>query len=753
MGPMGWEATTGGQLDADQEYWLSLLRHRPLGILTDLDGTLLPFASTPEAARPTPELQGLVHELADLPGVALAIVSGRPREALDAYFPRPHRAMLVAEHGAWRSKADGWESQLSLDERAINSLLVELRRLLGMNPGAMVERKTWSIAFHYRMVPTYMKGGLLVQIASIVDPWLEAHTDFEKIPGAEVVEIRPSVAHKANAVAWMRDVLGAENRLLLVGDDTTDEDMFAAAGDVDASVIVAPEPGRVTAAHFRLDSAEEVQAFYRGIVALRHERSRSLEVVPARIAPTVTSPSPIYRLLILSNRLPELRSAPASPAARKQNVGGLVSALEPVIADHNGIWLGWSGRTTAGPRPSDLVVDVVDGLPLARVDFPQEWHRHYYNGFCNRALWPLLHSFPGRISLARPDWEAYRSANAKFASLAERLIGREATVWAHDYHLLLLGHFLRSLGHTGRVGFFQHIPFPGPDIFFLLPWAEEILLAMAEYDLLGFHTRSYLDNFLHCMASVPGVRFDGDQLFCAGRHVRTGVFPLGILPDQFQDAGDIEASDEIAGLFNTLGQSRLVLGVDRLDYTKGIPERVDAFGRLLALFPEWRRNVSLVQVSVPSRADVPEYIEQRSRVENIVGRINGEFGDADWVPIRYLYRSYGRVTLSQLYRAADVGYVTPLRDGMNLVAKEYVAAQDPQKPGVLLLSRFAGAAEELHDAILTNPWYPEGVARDLDRALRMPEPERKKRHEKLLAVISKTTALTWAKDFLAALEG
>jgi trehalose 6-phosphate synthase len=195
----------------------------------------------------------------------------------------------------------------------------------------------------------------------------------------------------------------------------------------------------------------------------------------------------------------------------------------------------------------------------------------------------------------------------------------------------------------------------------------------------------------------------------------------------------------------------LVLGVDRLDYTKGIPERIDAFGRLLELFPAWRKNVSLVQVSVPSRADIPEYAEQRTLVENAVGRINGEFGEADWVPIRYLYRSYGRAQLSELYRLADVGYVTPLRDGMNLVAKEYVAAQDPRDPGVLLLSRFAGAAEELRDAVLTNPWYASGTARDLDRALRMPVEERLRRHAALLEIVSRTTALTWAEDFLTAL--
>jgi trehalose 6-phosphate synthase len=321
----------------------------------------------------------------------------------------------------------------------------------------------------------------------------------------------------------------------------------------------------------------------------------------------------------------------------------------------------------------------------------------------------------------------------------------------HDYHLLLLGKHLRVRGHTGPIGFFQHIPFPGPDIFFLLPWASAILTAMLEFDLVGFHTAGYVDNFLRCMAALPGVRVEGEAAVCGDRVVRAGVFPLGIIPAEFQEGGDSAASEEIAGLMRAIGAARMVLGVDRLDYTKGIPERITAFGSLLEQYPEWRRNACLVQVSVPSRADIPEYAEQRSRVENIVGRLNGDYGEADWVPIRYLYRSYGRSQLSELYRAADVGYVTPLRDGMNLVAKEYVAAQDPKKPGVLVLSRFAGAAEELRDALIVNPWDPEGTARGLDQALKMPLEERARRHAKLLEVISKTTAITWAEDFLAAL--
>ncbi|MGH7297045.1 MAG: alpha,alpha-trehalose-phosphate synthase (UDP-forming), partial [Polyangiaceae bacterium] len=322
--------------------------------------------------------------------------------------------------------------------------------------------------------------------------------------------------------------------------------------------------------------------------------------------------------------------------------------------------------------------------------------------------------------------------------------------WVHDYHLMLLARHLRRRDHRGPVGMFQHIPFPAPDIFFLCPWAAELAGALLDFDLVGFHTRGYVENFLRCAACLPGVSFEDHRVLRGARATRVAAFPLGTTPESFQDV-EAAASDEIARLMRGIGGARVVLGVDRLDYTKGIPERIAAFGTLLERFPQWRSKACLVQISVPSRADIPEYVDQRTRVENIVGRINGEHGEGSWIPIRYLYRSYGRAELSQLYRSADVGYVTPLRDGMNLVAKEFVAAQDPQRPGVLLLSRFAGAADELTDAVLTNPWDPEGTAADLDFALRMPHEERVRRHTALLEVVSKSTATTWADAFLAAL--
>ncbi len=738
-------------IDLDSEYWRSLARHRPLGILTDLDGTLLPFAETPEAARPTAEDQRLVRELGALDGVTLAIVSGRPRETLESFFPSPRRVLLVAEHGAWRGGPDGWQSMLALDDRAVESLAAELRALQAKYPTALLERKTWSLALHFRRVPPHEKMGLLVQATSIIEPWLSAHPDFEDLAGAEVIEIRPRMARKGNAVTWIKGLLGPTCRLLVVGDDVTDEDMFAATSNDDAAILVGADTGRLTAARWRLGSSEDVRAFYKWIAQVRGADLPAMSRRPSRVQ---TMPDEAtegaFELLVLSNRLPELRSAD-EPSGKRRNVGGLVSALGPVLASRKGIWLGWSGRTRPEATASEVGLDTQGGIALAWMDFPEAWHRHYYNGLCNSALWPLFHSFPSKVKFSHQDWHYYERANEAFATVAIKLVGARATIWVHDYHLLLLGRFLRAGGHRGRVGLFQHIPFPGPDIFFLLPWAAEVLDAMLDFDLVGFHTAGHVDNFLRCMASVPGAQVFADRVVAGGRTMRVGAFPLGIIPGEFQDSGAGTASDEVQGLTRAIGSARMVLGVDRLDYTKGIPERIAAFGTLLERFPQWRRNACLVQVSVPSRADIADYAEQRSKVENTVGRINGEYGEADWVPIRYLYRSYGRSQLSELYRAADVGYVTPLRDGMNLVAKEYVAAQDSDKPGVLLLSRFAGAAEELKDALLTNPLDPEGVARDLDQALTMPLWERKQRHSKLFEIISKTTALTWAQDFLGAL--
>jgi trehalose 6-phosphate synthase len=457
-----------------------------------------------------------------------------------------------------------------------------------------------------------------------------------------------------------------------------------------------------------------------------------------------------YDLLVLSNRLPKIDKA-GNGTTRKGNVGGLVAALGPALEAKRGLWLGWSGRTTQDDEPGEVELDEGGQPALAAVDFPADWYDNYYNGFSNRSLWPLFHSIPRYASFADKHWDSYRYVNDAFAAAATELIAPEKPVWIHDYHLLLAARALRKLGHSGPIGLFLHIPFPAPDLFELLPWADQLLDAMLDLDLIGFHTARDVTNFFHTVAALSPAVVEDEAIVHRGRRVRVAAFPIGATLEPFREPVEPEAAEEAAGLLRGIAPSRLVLGVDRLDYTKGVPERLEAFGLLLEQYPHWRGQVSLVQISVPSREDVPEYAEQRRRIENIVGRINGDYGEAAWVPIRYLYRSYSPDQLAELYRAAAVGYITPLRDGMNLVAKEFVAAQNLDDPGVLLLSKFAGAAAELTDAVLTNPWHPEGVARDLDRALRMDLAERQARHRRLLEVVTANTATNWANSFLQAL--
>jgi trehalose 6-phosphate synthase len=325
---------------------------------------------------------------------------------------------------------------------------------------------------------------------------------------------------KSNSVTWIKGLLGPGCRLLVVGDDITDEDMFCASAEEDATVLVGSEPSRPTAARWSLASYAEVRAFSRWIISTRGGLHSPIEPRrPSRVETLndAVSGGALFDLLVLSNRLPDLRSASDTTPARKVNVGGLVSGLAPVLAARKGMWLGWSGRTRADATATEVGLDQVDGVALAWVDFPEEWHRHYYNGMSNGALWPLFHSFPGRVHFSHEDWRCYELANEALATIAGKLVRPDATVWAHDYHLLVVGNFLRDRGHRGPIGFFQHIPFPGPDIFFLLPWADAVLQAMLAFDVVGFHTTGYVDNFLRCMARSPGARLEGDVVIGGDR--------------------------------------------------------------------------------------------------------------------------------------------------------------------------------------------------------------------------------------------
>ncbi len=458
------------------------------------------------------------------------------------------------------------------------------------------------------------------------------------------------------------------------------------------------------------------------------------------VAPVfASSPRERRSLAVLSNRMPE----PSSTGRRE--VGGLVAALEPALANRSAVWLGWSGHVREGM--DDLVVDPFSQPPRATFDLSPVLRTRYYGGFCNRALWPLFHQFPSRVHYTDDEWSAYIEANQIFARHTAELTTPDATIWVHDYHLLLVARELRARGHRGPIGLFLHVPFPPRDIFETLPWRSELIAALLEFDLIGVHAKRWQDNLLASVAASGTATLDGTRLVRRTSSTEVGVFPIGIDPAPCREV--VEECSDVQGLRANLYGRRLVLGVDRLDYSKGVPERLLALECLLERNPEWKRRISFVQISVPSRAELPEYAEIRDRVESLVGRINGKFGEADWVPVRYLYRSYSHQVLAQLYRLADVLMVTPLRDGMNLVAKEFVVSQDPERPGVLVLSQFAGAAEQLSAALLTNPYHPNGLAADLDIALRMPAEERVARHRTLTAAIEAGgDATAWATSFL-----
>lgn len=732
-------------------HWLAMARHTPLALVCDLDGTLLHFSATPTESALSPRLVELLNELTRQTGMHLVIVSGRLRDQLESIFLPVPGAWLVAEHGAWRRQQGAWVNAVNLDNDATTQLADLLEASVGRVAGAMVERKSWSVAFHYRRVPQVAREAVHVELDALVDEWLHQHPGYERLEGNQVLEIRPARVRKSLAIAWLREHLGPEARLVAMGDDLTDEDMFRELGVNDDAVLVGPS--RQSRARWRLPNPDGAAALLDWILAARSGATSDAAPLPERLVARPVhfdGTATAHGLLVVSNRLPAIRQDTSEQNERRRSVGGLVAALGPALEARRGLWLGWSGRTLDDDQLRTVDLDETSSPALAQIDFPNVWYEEYYNGFSNRVLWPLFHTFPRYLKFIDSEWENYGQANRAFAEAAVRLVAPDTPIWVHDYHLLLVGRELRRLGHRGPIGFFLHIPFPGTDLFEMLPWAEQILDAMLDYSLIGFHTERDATNFRHTVSILSPARVAGD-IEHRGRRVHVGVFPIGTMPETFQEVAEAEAAQEIAALLQSIAPSRLILGVDRLDYTKGIPERLEAFALLLNRYPHWRGRISLVQISVPSRADVPEYREQRRRIENTVGRINGEYGEASWVPIRYLYRSYSPGQLAEFYRAADVGYVTPLRDGMNLVAKEYVAAQNPDDPGVLVLSRFAGAAAELSDAVLTNPWHAEGVARDLDRALNMGLAERQDRHRRLLAAVLRSTATTWAESFLQAL--
>ncbi|MDQ3367948.1 MAG: trehalose-phosphatase [Myxococcota bacterium] len=716
----------------DPSRWRELVTHDRLALLLDFDGTLVEFAATPADTVLDDVVVETIERLV-ASGVHVSVVSGRPRAAIEPLIPRLPGIWWFAEHGAWHC-ADGTWTGPSAHPPELDLLSASLEALAQV-PGARTERKTLSVCLHWREVPVELRSALLAAAELACDEWLQANAEYERLPGVDMLEVRRRSVHKGLAVVRVREHLDGA-RMIAIGDDVTDEDMFGMLVEGDVGIAVG-EHGRRSQAHAALGDPAAVAGFLQWIERCRD--GASVEAPP--VTPILEMrPTRERSLVVLSNRIP------TQTLGRQREVGGLVSALEPALRDRRGIWLGWSGHERDGK--SALAIDAFAEPPRASFDLTPAWRQRFYGGFCNRVLWPLFHSFP-RVTYHDADWEAYVAANDEYAQHALELARPDATIWVHDYHLLLVARALRRRGHQGPIGLFLHIPFPSRDLFESMPWASELLDAMLDFDLVGFHTARWAEHFTDAVRDLPGAQVDRGEVRRDHRITAYGVFPIPIDASVF--TAEAAAAPDLAGFEVGLGERRLILGVDRLDYSKGIPERLAGYERLLERFPEWRGRVTFVQVSVPSRSEIPEYAELKHRVETMVGRINGAFGEADWIPVRYLYRSYDHAALAQLYRMTDVALVTPLRDGMNLVAKEFVAAQRPAAPGVLVLSRFAGAAAELTDAVLTNPYHPDGLAADLDRALRMPLEERQHRHRRMHAIVGPATPAAWSASFLDAL--
>ena len=449
------------------------------------------------------------------------------------------------------------------------------------------------------------------------------------------------------------------------------------------------------------------------------------------------------RLVVVSNRVAPVRKV------RSGGEGGLAVAVLAALRERGGIWFGWSGRTSEVEAETPNIFDV-GKLTYATLDLTQQDYDEYYNGYANRILWPLFHYRLDLTDFSRRDMVGYLRVNALFAHQLKPLLRDDDVVWVHDYHLIPMAEQLREAGCKQRIGFFLHIPFPTPEVLVALPNHRALIQALCAYDLVGFQTERDVHAFLEYIVMEAGGAVERAGIVRAfGRSLRVGAFPIGIdTAAVARFAKEAVRSRQTVRLQDSLNGRKLIIGVDRLDYSKGLIVRVEAVEHLLRSYPANRGQVVFLQIAPPSRADVPEYMNIRQELEAAAGHVNGAYAEFDWAPIRYLNKGFTRQTLAGFLRISRVGLVTPLRDGMNLVAKEFVAAQDSRNPGVLVLSRFAGAARELEGALIVNPYDVEGVGEALQVALAMPLAERRERWKTMFTYLKRNDVDAWRESFL-----
>jgi trehalose 6-phosphate synthase len=450
-------------------------------------------------------------------------------------------------------------------------------------------------------------------------------------------------------------------------------------------------------------------------------------------------------LIVVSNRI-------AGAGGKSAAAGGLAVALRQALTGRDGVWLGWSGAVSDEPS-DEPVMKVVEGVTHATLDLTPVDRKEYYAGFANRVLWPTMHYRVGLTQFSRVDYEGYRRVNRRFAAAIASMARPKDLIWVHDYHLIPVAAELRALGVTNRIGYFHHIPWPPIEVLGVLPGVGALIEAMTAYDLVGVQTGVDEGNFIRTLMQAGRVARVGRASFSVGgRTCRVKAFPIGVDPAAVErDAASLAGRRMSSAMRRSVGGRKLVVGVDRLDYSKGIAPRIEAFGEFLALHPEWRRKVTYVQIATPSRMDVREYRDVGHRVDEAVSRVNSHLGEPDWAPIRLVKKAYPYAAICGLYRVADAALVTPMRDGMNLVAKEFVAAQTEEDPGALILSRFAGAAFRMREALIVNPFDSLDMVEALRAALDMPVEERRRRWKALRADIELRDIHWWTQAYLRAL--
>ncbi|MGX7003984.1 alpha,alpha-trehalose-phosphate synthase (UDP-forming) [Caballeronia sp. KNU42] len=456
------------------------------------------------------------------------------------------------------------------------------------------------------------------------------------------------------------------------------------------------------------------------------------------------------RLIIVSNRVAPISEG--GPAA-----GGLAVGVYDALKETGGMWFGWSGDVVAEP-PEAITLEERGRVTFATIGLAQRDYDQYYRGFSNATLWPAFHYRPDLIQFDRDEFDGYCRVNRWLAKQLAPLLKADDVIWVHDYHLIPFAQALRDEGVTNRIGFFLHIPFPAAQVLLSVPRHRVLVEALCSFDLLGFQTapdlRAFCD-YIETEANGSVIRIAGEPntVSAFGKTLRAAAYPIGVYPDEIASlAKDGESGREVQTVKTTLHNRKLIMSVDRLDYSKGLVERFRAFEKLLEHQPAQRNNVSFIQIAPPTRADMDTYRDIRLALEAESGRINGRYAELDWTPIRYIHRQYERPVLAALFRASHVGFVTPLRDGMNLVAKEYVAAQDPDDPGVLVLSQFAGAAQELNGALIVNPLDIDGMADALATALAMPLQERQARYTDMFAQLRENNVSVWRDNFMRDLQ-